>query len=476
MLGEAPISGHHLRAIGFQANRLISLCKAHLNCRAGGSEERGVRTAEIPGEVAKAIVDPMAYAHEERINEAFAWLRSNDPVALIETQGFDPFWAITKHADVQEVGRNPDLFHNADRQATLIDIAGDERIRQMTGGSPHLIRSLVQMDPPEHPKYRNLAVEWFMPKNVNRLEERIRGIAQAAIERMREKGGECDFVKDVALGFPLHVIMEILGIPEEDEPRMLQLTQELFGVQDTELGRGGESGDPLEHAEGLAAVVADFNTYFQAITEDRRKNPRDDLASVIANGTIDGKPMGDFETLCYYMLVATAGHDTTSSSISGGVWAMCETPGEFEKVRSDPTLIPRLVSESIRWVTPVKHFMRTATADAEIRGRRIARGDWMMLCYLSANRDEEAFEEPFKFKADRNPNKQLAFGYGAHLCLGQHLARLEMRIFFEEFFKQIESIELAGQPKRSAATFANGPKTVPLRYRFAHAATRTSTN
>jgi cytochrome P450 len=426
-----------------------------------------VSSAEIPVEVASALVDPKAYAEEERIHEAFAWLRANNPVGLIEVEGFDPFWAITKLADVQEVGRQPDLFHNADRQATLIDAAGDAQIRQMTGGSPHLIRSLVQMDPPEHPKYRNLAVEWFMPKNVNRLEERIRQIARAAIERMRERDGQCDFVKDIALGYPLHVIMEILGIPQEDESRMLQLTQELFGVQDTELmTREGESGDPLKHAEGLASVVADFNTYFRGITEDRRKNPRDDLATVIANGKIDGEPMGEFETLCYYMLVATAGHDTTSSSISGGLWALCESPGEFHKVKSDPTIISKLVNESIRWVTPVKHFMRTATADAEIRGQQIAAGDWMMLCYLSANRDEEAFEDPFTFKADRNPNKQVAFGYGAHLCLGQHLARLEMRIFFEEFFSEIAGVELAGEPKRSAATFANGPKSLPIRYRF----------
>ncbi len=324
------------------------------------------------------------------------------------------------------------------------------------------------MDPPEHPKYRNLAVEWFMPKSIDKLEPRIREIARDSVARMREMDGRCDFVKDVALYYPLHVIMEILGIPASDEPLMLKLTQELFGVQDEELIRQSEAGDPMAQAEQMAAVVKDFDTYFQKITKDRQAHPTDDLSSVIANGTIDGEPIGDFERLCYYMLVATAGHDTTSASTSGGVWALCEAPEEFEKVRNAPSLIPRLVNESIRWVTPVKHFMRTATADTTVRGQEISSGDWMMLCYLSGNRDEDIFEDPFSFKADRNPNKQIAFGYGAHLCLGQHLARLEMRIFFEELFKDLESITLDGEPRRSAATFVNGPKTLPVRYNFRH--------
>lgn len=424
--------------------------------------------SSVTAEIAKAVVDPLAYADDTRLLEAYRWLRHHEPVAKIRVDGFDEFWAITKLTDISEISRNPDLFHNADRQATLIDQAGDARIREITGGSPHLIKSLVQMDPPEHPKYRNLAVEWFMPKSINKLEPRIREIARNAVNRMREMGGRCDFVKDVALGYPLHVIMEILGVPESDEPLMLKLTQELFGVQDAELIRQNQVGDPMAQAEQMAAVVRDFDAYFQQITKDRQANPRDDLSSVIANGTIDGKPMGEFERLCYYMLVATAGHDTTSASTSGGIWALCESPGEFEKVKKDPSIIPLLVNESIRWVTPVKHFMRTATADTVVRGQKIAAGDWLMLCYLSGNRDEDVFEDPTSFIADRTPNKHIAFGYGAHICLGQHLARLEMRIFFEELFRDMEWIELDGAPKRSAATFVNGPKTLPVRYKFRH--------
>ncbi|HYG25578.1 MAG TPA: cytochrome P450, partial [Caulobacteraceae bacterium] len=168
----------------------------------------------------------------------------------------------------------------------------------------------------------------------------------------------------------------------------------------------------------------------------------------------------------YYVIVATAGHDTTSSSTAGAVWGMCEHPGEFAKVKADPSLIPALVDEAIRWTTPVKHFMRSATEDTELRGRKIAKGDWLFLSYPSGNRDEEVFEEPDAFRVDRKPNRHLAFGYGAHLCLGQHLAKMEMRILFEELFKRLESLELAGEPRRAAAGFVGGPKALPIRYRM----------
>tara|TARA_R110000782_G_scaffold270464_1_gene371416 strand:- start:3007 stop:4281 length:1275 start_codon:yes stop_codon:yes gene_type:complete len=420
----------------------------------------------VPADVALALVDPKAYADDKRLQDAFAWLRANRPVAPIEVDGFDPFWAITRYADIVEIGRKPTIFHNGDRQTTLIDQKGDANIRAMTGGSPHIIRSLVQMDPPDHPRYRALTMNWFQPNNVRKLEDRVRDIARAAVGRMRDMGGRCDFVADVALGYPLHVIMEILGVPPEDEPRMLLLTQELFGVQDEETKRTSEQGTPMEQAQQLKAVVDDFDAYFRRITESRRQTPRDDLATVIANARIDGAPMGDFETLCYYMLVATAGHDTTSSSTAGGIWEMAKNPAEFAKVKKDPSLIPGLVDEAIRWVTPVKNFMRSATIDTEVGGQAIGKGDWMMLCFLSGNRDEAVFDDPYSFRVDRKPNKHIAFGHGAHVCLGQHLAKMEIRIFFEELLPHLESFELDGEPKRSEANFVNGPKALPIRFQF----------
>jgi cytochrome P450 len=166
------------------------------------------------------------------------------------------------------------------------------------------------------------------------------------------------------------------------------------------------------------------------------------------------------------VIVAAAGHDTTSSSISGGLWALCENMGEFDKLKDDAGLIPRLVEEAVRWTTPVHHVMRTATADVELRGRRIAKGDWLMLNYLSANRDEEAFDQPDRFLLRRNTSRSALFGQGAHACLGQHLARLEMRIFFEELLGRLAWIEIAGRPRRSASIFIGGPKTLPIRFKM----------
>ena len=370
---------------------------------------------------------------------------------------------VTKHAHIQAISRQNDLFHNADRPTTLTNRALEERVRKITG-SPNLVRSLVQMDAPDHPKYRALTQGWFMPNNLGKFEGRVREIARATVRRMLDRGGACDFVDDVALGYPLHVIMEILGVPEADEPRMLKLTQELFGPQDPDTARVRDALSAEQVSVMLQAIIADFSAYFRKITEDRRQNPRDDLATVIANAKIGGDYMPEHDQTSYYMIVATAGHDTTSSSTAGAIWALARDPVEFAKVKANPDLIPGLVDEAIRWMTPVKHFMRSATADTELGGRKIAKGDWLMLCYASGNRDEEVFEEPDRFRSDRKPNRHVAFGYGAHLCLGQYLAKLEMRILFEELLPHLKSLSLDGEVKMTQAYFVNGPKKLPIRF------------
>ena len=331
---------------------------------------------------------------------------------------------------------------------------------------PHLVRALVQMDDPDHSKYRQLTQSWFMPAQLKRLEPKIRALARQAVDDMA-RHTECDFAKDVAALYPLRVIMLILGLPPEDEPRMLRLTQELFGNQDEDMTRGlAGMNDPTLGVQQLFEVFADFSTYFGAVTADRRANPRDDVSTVIANSRIDGQEIGDFEAMSYYTIIATAGHDTTSSTASGAIAGLCANPGEFTKLQANPALIPGLVEEAIRWVTPVRHFMRTATEDTELHGRQITRGDWLMLCYLSGNRDEDVFDEPETFRVDRDPNRHLGFGYGPHLCLGQHMAKMEMRILFEELIPRLEYIELAGEQKNTASNFVSGPKTLPVRYKF----------
>ncbi|VIO81565.1 cytochrome P450 [Bradyrhizobium ivorense] len=417
---------------------------------------------EIPADIAATLVDPVAYA-DRRIHDSYRWLRANNPLGIARVERFEPFWVVTKHAQIQAVSRQNELFHNADRATTLTPEAVVERIRKITGG-PNLVRSLVQMDAPDHPKYRALTQGWFMPNNLGKFEARIREIARATVQRMLDKGSACDFVDDVALGYPLHVIMEILGVPEADEPRMLKLTQELFGPQDPDTARIREGLSAEQYSGMMQAVVADFSAYFRTITEDRRRNPRDDLSTVIANAKIGGEYLPELDATSYYIIVATAGHDTTSSSTAGAIWALAEDPAEFAKVKANPELIPGLVDEAIRWMTPVKHFMRSATADTELGGRRIAKGDWLMLCYASGNRDEEVFEDPYRFRSDRKPNRHVAFGYGAHLCLGQYLAKLEMRILFEELLPRLKSLSLDGEVKMTQAYFVNGPKKLPIRF------------
>jgi len=425
------------------------------------------RNELMPEEVARTVVDPAAYADGARIRDAFAWLRVHNPLGRADIEGFSPFWVVTKHADILEISRQNELFRSGERATTFTNIEGDRRVRQMTGGSPHLVRTLVQMDAPDHPKHRLLTQSWFLPQNIRHLEDRIRQIAREHVDHMADLGGECDFVRDIALTYPLRVIMEVMGVPREDEPRMLRLTQELFGAADPELNRSGAGvGEDRDQMAELQAIIADFFMYFKGITDARKAEPKADLASVIANGQIDGAPISDFEAMSYYVIVATAGHDTTSSSTAGAIWGLCESPGEFAKLKADPSLIPGLVDESIRWTTPVKHFMRSATAPYELRGRKIEAGDWFWLAYPSGNRDEEVFDEPDAFHIDRSPNRHLAFGYGAHLCLGQHLAKMEMRILWEELMPRLTALEFAGEPKLAVANFVGGPKRLPIRYRL----------
>ena len=421
----------------------------------------------IPQDVAQTIIDPKAYADGKRVDDAFSWLRREAPLAQAQPAGFDPFWVVTRNDDIREVERQNELFHNGDRSTTLAPIEAIARVKQITGGSPHLVRSLVQMDNPDHFAYRRLTQGYFLPQNLKPLEARVREIAKEFIDRMEDLGGECDFARDVAFLYPLRVIMEVLGVPQADEPRMLKLTQELFGAADPDQKRAPAAETDAEAGmSNIMGTIGDFMTYFNAMTEDRRANPREDLASLIANGQINGQPLGHLEAMSYYIIAATAGHDTTSNTTAGGLWALAENPEQFARLKADPSLIGSYLEESIRWVTPVKHFMRSATADAELAGVKIAKGDWMMLSYPSGNRDEAVFDRPFDFDIGRTPNRHVAFGYGAHICLGQHLGKLEMRLLWEELLPRLKSVELAGEPKRTEAAFVCGPKSVPIRYKF----------
>jgi cytochrome P450 len=291
------------------------------------------------------------------------------------------------------------------------------------------------------------------------LKVRVDELAKIYVDKMRDAGTECDFVQEVAVNYPLYVIMSLLGLPESDFPRMLRLTQELFGGDDTEFRRGSTPEEQLQ-------VLLDFFDYFNRLTASRREHPTEDLASAIANARIDGEPLSDVDTVSYYVIIATAGHDTTSATIAGGLHALIDNPDQRRRLADNLDLMPLATEEMIRWVTPVKEFMRTATADTTVRGVPIAEGESVYLSYVSANRDEEVFEEPFRFDVGRDPNKHLAFGHGVHFCLGAALARMEVSSFFTELVPRLKSIELNGEPELISTVFVGGLKHLPIRYQL----------
>ncbi|WP_344903688.1 cytochrome P450 [Actinomadura meridiana] len=406
-------------------------------------------------EAGLALADPKTYADDRLLHESLALLRREAPIHRVDAPEYTPFWAVTKHEDILEVEREHQVFLNAPRPllaTTELDVMNQQRAEAGIA-----LRTLVHMDDPDHRVFRAIGADWFRPRAMRALEPRVKELAKRYVDRMVELGGECDFAREIAVHFPLYVILSLLGLPESDFDRMLRLTQELFGGDDDEFQRGASNEEKLQ-------VLLDFFAYFQGLTDARRQNPTDDLASAIANASIDGERLNDFDTASYYVIVATAGHDTTSATIAGGLHALIEHPAQLAQLRDAPGLMPLAVDEMIRWVTPVKEFMRTATRDYDLRDVTIRKGEAAMLSYPSANRDEDVFNDPFRFDVARDPNKHLAFGFGVHYCLGAALARIEVRAFFEELIPRLRSIELAGEPESIATTFVGGLKSLPIRY------------
>lgn len=426
------------------------------------------QTAILPTDLAKAVIDPHSYAEWNGLLDTFDHIRGTTPVAKVvpEIEGlFEPFWLVTAYDDVMRISKDNATFLNNPRPVVFSFNQAIEFSRAATG-SNMLVDSLVVFDAPIHPKYRKLTQDWFMPRNLARIEAEIRELAHRTVDRMIAAGPELDFVKEVAGPYPLRVVMQILGVPPEDEPRMQMLTQQLFGGQDKDLsGTGMDNMTPEQVVQIVAGAVKTFEDYFAGIAEDRRRHPTDDVASVIANALVDGEPLPPRDMAGYYIIVATAGHDTTSASTAGAMQALANDPEQWARVKADRSLLPGIVEEAIRWTSPVQHFMRTAACDVEIGGQQVKAGDWMMINYVAANHDPAQFANPRKFDASRSPNRHLAFGAGAHQCLGLHLARLEMRILFETLLDRVETVEPAGEAKRATSTFVGGLKTLPLKIR-----------
>ena len=413
--------------------------------------------------VGAAVLDPNLCAHPTQYDELFTRLRREEPVRWTEPPGCRPFWLLSKVADIIEVERQPEIFISHPR-TELQTIVEEEAIKRATGGKAQILHTLLHMDGAEHRSYRGLTQIWFAPPNIKKLETTMDELAKEYVDRLEAFGGQCDFAADIAIWYPLRVIMMILGIPREEEQEIMRLTQQLTSRRDPEGGVLSEEGN-LNPDGAVIAAQAIFG-YFENIYRDRLANPRDDLASVIAHAKVDGEPITHIAAMSYYLLIATAGHDTTAATIAGGLLAMIENPDQMEKARNNPEVMNTLPDELIRWVSPVKHFFRTAAQDYELSGKQIKAGDSLMMAFAGANRDEAVFDDSFAFRLDRTPNKHVALGHGAHLCLGQHLAKLEMRAFFREFLSRVEHIELTGEPIWMPTTLSGGLTNLPVRYRM----------
>ena len=404
------------------------------------------------------IVSPDVYANPELLHARYARYRREEPVAWVNQEPYRPFWAVTRHADIMEVERQHQIFINEPR-VTLVPREVEDQTTAALGKRTAMVRSLLDMDEPDHRKYRAVAQSWFMGPGVARFQSRVDTVCSNWIDRMQEQGGQCDFAADIANFVPLSVIMTILGLPESDMQFVLRSTQQLFGASDPDMQ--DDSGDYGR------TVFMQLMGYLGELVERRRREPTDDLASVIANGVIDGAPMAMLETLSYLLVTSTAGHETTASALAGGLLAMLQNPDQLQLLRDRPELWSEgAADEVVRWVTPTRHMMRTATQDYVLRGQQIKAGDSLAMLYLSANRDEEAFVDPFRFDVQRTNSRHLAFGFGVHFCLGRLLALNEIKSFFKQLLQRVEHIELAGEAVQAQSNFVGTLKSLPVRYRF----------
>lgn len=400
------------------------------------------------------IVDPDLYVQRGYPHEEWALLRSKAPVFYYQRPGVRPFWAITKHADIITISRQPELFRSSQYLFVTVEQEGappDDMV---------FLRQLLNMNPPEHALYRGVVNRRFTPRAVQRLSTQVEQVTTEVIQKIVDRT-ECYFVTEVAAKLPLAVIAEMFGIPRSDWELMFRLSNSMIAPSDPEFAGSETIEETLERAR------MEFFQYFSQLVEDRRREPRDDIASTLANGTINGDPLPQFELLSYFALLIIAGNETTRNAISGGLYALIEHQDQFALLKANPQLMVKsAVEEILRWTSPVVQFTRIATADTELRGQTIREGDVVAMFYPSANRDEEVFDDPDRFDIRRDPNPHLAFGMGEHYCLGANLARLELQAMFRLLAERLDSVELAAPIQRMRSNFVGGIKHMPIRYRI----------
>lgn len=379
-------------------------------------------------------------------HEAFRFLRRNAPVFFHSEPDGRGYWALTKYEDLVHVSKNPQIFSSA---------RGGTNIPDYPEQDLSMIRMLmVNMDPPQHNKFRRLTSSGFTPRMVARMEEKIRVAAAQIVDRVAGKG-ECDFVTELAAELPLQVIVDLVGCPQEDRHLIFDWSNRLIGFDDPEF--------QTSHADARTAA-GEMWMYANKMATARKGKEGTDLVTVLINAEIDGEKLNEFEFDNFFLMLCVAGNETTRNLISGGMLALIENPEQRQLLIDDPGKIPLAVEEMLRWVSPVIHFRRTTTCDVEIRGQQIKAGEKVVIIYPAANRDEDIFANPDVFDVQRTPNDHVAFGIGQHSCLGLNLARLEIRIMFEEILRRMPDIELCGPVRRLRSNFINGYKRIPVRF------------
>jgi cytochrome P450 len=398
-----------------------------------------------------------------RSQEAFRVLRREDPVHhQPQTDQVKARWHLTKYDDVLFVSRHPELFSSERGIVQFEPVHEEDEMAAASGNG----KMLITMDPPRHVKLRRLVNKGFTPRAVAAMEPYIRDISRRLVERSAAKG-ESDFVIDVASQLPLAVICGMMGIEESDWPLMFRLTNKVLGAGDPEYQdevpaeiRGTPEGARMTGNMGTWQMF----TFFSQMLQARRAQRREDLVSVLVDSEVDGEQLSDEDILWFCFLLILAGNETTRNAISGGLMTFLQNPGEKRRLLEDMSLISSAVEEVLRYISPVTHMARAVTEDTEIRGRRIPKGDRVVMWYPSVNRDEDVFPDPDRFDITRSPNDHLAFGIGEHFCLGAGFARLELKVIFEELFSRYPDVQLAGPPERLRSTFIGGIKHLPVRY------------
>lgn len=377
----------------------------------------------------------------------FKLLRREAPVFWHREPEGPGFWVITKYEDVDHVSMHPETFSSGKGGAFISDAPPE------AAGVMKLM--LINQDAPGHTRYRRLVSRAFTPKLVNSLEPHIREVTNGIIDRIADKG-ECDFVTDVAADLPLQAIVEMMGVPLEDRQKVLDWTNQMIGAEDPEYAPNPEV--PLIASMELYA-------YSQNLISERRKCPRDDIATTLMQADFDGEALTEADFNAFFLLLSVAGNETTRNAISHGMQALMENPEQRQRLLDDPSMIVTAVDEILRWSSPVMQFRRTAMHDTEIRGVKIKEGDKVVMYYPSANRDEDIFPDADTFDIGRTPNPHVAFGPGGpHFCLGANLARMEIRIMFETLMKRLPDMEMAGEPSYLRSNFIGGIKHLPVKY------------